>query len=108
MVGAGIAFAYVPVTIAALAGVEQDEAGLASGMINTAQQMGGAVGVALASTVFVTHIGRGPVTPQLLTDGYALSFWLLAGFAAAALLATLTLVRREELVAVPAVAPTGG
>jgi EmrB/QacA subfamily drug resistance transporter len=108
MVGAGIAFAYVPVTIAALAGVEQDEAGLASGMINTAQQMGGAVGVALASTVFVTHIGRGPVTPQLLTDGYALSFWVLAGFAAAALLATLTLIRREELVGEPAVAPTAG
>jgi EmrB/QacA subfamily drug resistance transporter len=108
MVGVGIAFAYVPVTIAALAGVVRDDAGLASGMINTSQQIGGAIGVALASTVFVTHIGRGPVTPQLLTDGYALSFWVLAGFAAVALAATLTLVRREELLAVPAVATTGG
>jgi EmrB/QacA subfamily drug resistance transporter len=108
MVGVGIAFAYVPVTIAALAGVARDDAGLASGMINTSQQIGGAIGVALASTVFVTHIGRGPVTPQLLTDGYALSFWLLAGLAAAALVATLTLVRRDELAAVPAIATSGG
>jgi EmrB/QacA subfamily drug resistance transporter len=106
MVGVGIAFAYVPVTIAALAGVGPNEAGLASGLINTAQQMGGAVGVALASTVFVTHIGHGPVTPQLLTDGYAMAFWVLAGFAAAALIATLTLIRREELAAAPAIAPS--
>ena len=55
MVGVGIAFAFVPVSIAALAGVVEREAGLASGLINTSQQIGGAVGTAVASTIFTTH-----------------------------------------------------
>src|SRR5437660_5624962 len=55
MVGVGIAFAFVPVSIAALAGVAEREAGLASGLINTSQQIGGAVGTAVASTVFTSH-----------------------------------------------------
>src|SRR6058998_222234 len=55
MVGVGIAFAFVPVSIAALAGVVEREAGLASGLINTSQQIGGAIGTAVASTIFATH-----------------------------------------------------
>ena len=55
MFGFGLAFAFIPVSIAALAGVEPDEAGLASGLINTAQQIGGALGVAVASTVAISH-----------------------------------------------------
>src|SRR2546428_12068962 len=43
MVGVGIAFAFVPVSIAALTGVAEREAGLASGLINTSQQIGGAI-----------------------------------------------------------------
>jgi EmrB/QacA subfamily drug resistance transporter len=50
LVGVGIAFSFVPVSIAALAGVGASDAGLASGLINTAQQIGGAIGVAIAST----------------------------------------------------------
>jgi EmrB/QacA subfamily drug resistance transporter len=97
LVGVGIAFSFVPVTIAALAGVEEREAGLASGLINTSQQIGGAIGVALASTVFTSHIGSGRPTLQTLTEGYALAFWVLAGFAAAAFVASLLFIRREEL-----------
>jgi len=110
LVGVGIAFAFVPVSIAALAGVQANEAGLASGLINTSQQIGGAIGVALASTVFTTHFDHKPFTPKLLTDGYALAFWVMVAFGIAACLATLVLVRREELVAVPgtAPAPSGG
>src|SRR2546421_615679 len=52
LVGVGIAFAYVPVSIAAVAGVAEREAGLASGLINTSQQIGGAIGTAIASTIF--------------------------------------------------------
>jgi MFS family permease len=106
-VGFGIAFAFVPVSIAALAGVEPDEAGLASGLINTTQQIGGAIGVALASTVFTTHIGNAPPTPQTLTDGYALAFWVMVGLAVAGFVATILLIRREELGETPAVATTG-
>jgi EmrB/QacA subfamily drug resistance transporter len=97
MVGVGIAFAFVPVSIAALAGVRADEAGLASGLINTAQQIGGAIGVAFASTVFTTHFDHKRITPQLLTDGYSLAFWVMVGFGVAAFLATLAFVRREEI-----------
>ena len=105
LVGVGIAFAFVPVSIAALAGVEANEAGLASGLINTSQQIGGAIGVALASTVFTTHFDHKKFTPKLLTDGYALAFWVMVAFGIAAFVATLALVRRDELVEVPGTAP---
>jgi EmrB/QacA subfamily drug resistance transporter len=109
MVGVGIAFSYVPVTIAALAGVAEREAGLASGLINTSQQIGGAIGVALASTVFTSHIGStARPTLKTLTDGYALAFWLLVGMAVAAFVANVVLVRREELAETPATAPMAG
>ena len=49
--GTGTAFAFIPVSIAGLAGVAEHEAGLASGLLNTSQQLGGAIGVAMASTV---------------------------------------------------------
>jgi EmrB/QacA subfamily drug resistance transporter len=107
-VGVGIAFSYVPVTIAALAGVAEREAGLASGLINTSQQIGGGIGVALASTVFISHIGSGRPTLQTLTDAYALAFWVLVVFSVLALVASLTLIRREELAESPATAPTAG
>jgi EmrB/QacA subfamily drug resistance transporter len=109
MVGVGIAFAYVPVSIAALAGVGEREAGLASGLINTSQQIGGAVGVAVASTVFtsrfktLTHEGT-PI-PTALTHGYGAAFWALAVFGVLAIVAALTLIRREELAEAPAPAP---
>jgi EmrB/QacA subfamily drug resistance transporter len=108
LVGVGIAFSYVPVTIAALAGVGYEEAGLGSGLINTTQQVGGGIGVALASTVFTTHIGAGRATLQRLTDGYALSFWVMVGFGVAALLATLALIRKEEVSEAVATAPIAG
>ncbi|MGZ4354081.1 MAG: MFS transporter [Gaiellaceae bacterium] len=101
MVGIGLPFSFIPVTIAALAGVERREAGLGSGLINTSQQIGGAVGVAVASTVFASHFAtelrHGVAQPAALTAGFHYGFWLLAGICGAALVAVLTLVRREEL-----------
>jgi EmrB/QacA subfamily drug resistance transporter len=108
LVGVGIAFSFVPVTIAALAGVAEREAGLASGLINTSQQIGGGIGVALASTVFISHIGSGRPTLQTLTDAYALSFWVLVAFSVLALIASLTLIRRDELAEAPATAAMPG
>jgi EmrB/QacA subfamily drug resistance transporter len=109
MVGVGIAFAFVPVSIAALAGVVEREAGLASGLINTSQQIGGAVGVAVASTVFTTHfnslIADHKAVPVALTGGYAWAFWALAVFAVLAFIAALTLIKPEEMAA-EAPAPT--
>ena len=50
IIGLGLPFSYVAVTIAAVAGTKPHEAGLASGLINTSQQIGGAVGIAILST----------------------------------------------------------
>ena len=100
-VGVGLPFAFIPVSIAALAGVEWHEAGLASGLINTAQQVGGAVGVAIASSVatshFATLVHEGTATPAALTGGFRWAFWVMAGIAAAGVAASYTLIRRSEI-----------
>jgi len=108
LVGVGIAFSYVPVSIAALAGVVEREAGLASGLINTSQQVGGAIGTAVASTVFASHfktlLHEGRSVPDALTHGYGYGFWALAFFGLAGIIAALTLIRREEMAETPATA----
>jgi EmrB/QacA subfamily drug resistance transporter len=111
MVGVGIAFAFVPVSIAALAGVSEREAGLASGLINTSQQIGGAIGTAVASTVFTTHfkslVKSGRSVPDALTHGYGFAFWALAFFGLAAIIAAITLIRRDDMAESPVAAPIG-
>jgi MFS family permease len=101
MVGVGMAFSFIPMSIAALAGVESHEAGLASGLINTSQQIGGALGVAIAATVAFTHtttlVRAGHDLASAQTSGFALGFWVIAGFGAAAVIATLALVRSQEI-----------
>jgi len=54
IVGAGTAFAFIPISIGGLTGVAERDAGLASGLLNTSQQLGGAIGVAIASTVLMS------------------------------------------------------
>ena len=56
--GVGLALSFVPMTIGALAGVKQADAGIASGLINTSQQVGGSIGVALATTIATTYTAR--------------------------------------------------
>src|SRR5438477_3481195 len=100
--GFGLALAFIPVSIAALAGVGPRDAGLASGLLNTSQQVGGAIGAAPSSSVAVSHanhllsIGRSPAAA--LTGGYALAFWVIAGISAAGVVAAITLVRDTEIV----------
>jgi MFS family permease len=109
MVGVGIAFAFVPISIAALAGVAEREAGLASGLINTSQQIGGAIGTAVASTVFATHskdlLAEGRSQADALTHGFGYGFWALAFFGLAAIVAAVTLIKREEMAETPVTAP---
>ncbi|MDX6511914.1 MAG: hypothetical protein QOE36_1418 [Gaiellaceae bacterium] len=106
MVGIGMAFAFIPVSIAALAGVAPRDAGLASGLLNTAQQVGGALGVAIASTVATTHaatlLKTGHSAPEALTSGFALGFWVIAGFGAAGVVAAFVLVRNADAPPEPA------
>src|SRR5262245_3335597 len=97
--GAGTAFGFIPVSIAGLTGVSEQEAGLASGLLNTSQQLGGAIGVAIASTVAATHfktlIGEGNTLTAALTGGFQWAFWVCAAVAFLALPVTATLSRRK-------------
>jgi EmrB/QacA subfamily drug resistance transporter len=101
LVGIGMAFSFIPMSIAALAGVEAREAGLASGLINTTQQIGGAVGVAVASTIAFTHMktllksGHDPFTAEV--SGFRIAFWVLAIVGVVAVVAAFSLVRGRAL-----------
>jgi predicted MFS family arabinose efflux permease len=101
VLGVAIPFAFVPITIAALAGTKPQEAGLASGLINTSQQIGGAVGIAFLSTIAVTttdgEIATGARLPSALTDGFVNAFWAGAAIAFAGLLVSIFLVRGRDL-----------
>jgi EmrB/QacA subfamily drug resistance transporter len=95
LVGVGLGFAFVPVTIAAVAGTRPDEAGLASGLINTSQQVGGALGLAilaaLANSKTADVLAGGEHSRAVaLTEGFQRAFLVGAGFALlAAVLATV-------------------
>jgi EmrB/QacA subfamily drug resistance transporter len=97
----GLAFGFVPITIAALAGTKPQEAGLASGLINTSQQVGGAVGLALLSTIAVSttedELARGVAEPSALTEGLVNAFWAGAAIAFAGVLVSIFLVRGRDL-----------
>ena len=75
--------------------------GLASGLINTSQQIGGALGIALLSTIAVSRtddeLAAGTALPQALTSGFQLAFWVGAAIALAGVVAALVLIRQEEL-----------
>jgi EmrB/QacA subfamily drug resistance transporter len=94
LAAAGLGFAFVTTTIAAVAGVEEKESGLASGLINTSQQIGGALGLAVLSSLATSHTadvladGSGP--KDALTEGFQIAF--LGGSAIALLGFVLTLV----------------
>src|SRR5215211_2539632 len=98
--GAGTAFALIPISIAALAGVVEQRAGLASGLLNTSQQLGGAIGIAIASSVAASHstalLHSGNAAPAALTGGFQQAFWVLGAIALIALPAIFMLVRRDE------------
>jgi Na+/melibiose symporter-like transporter len=98
--GAGTAFGFIPVSIAALAGVDEHRAGLASGLLSTSQQLGGALGIALASSVAVSHtnalLHAGDAAPAALTGGFREAFWVLAVIALISLPPIFGLVDRDR------------
>jgi len=97
----GAVFAFIPVSIGALAGVAGRDGGIASGLLNTSQQIGGAIGVAVASTVAATHaralLGQGHAAAAALTGGFQWAFWVTGLTALAAVPVTFLLIRRTEL-----------
>jgi EmrB/QacA subfamily drug resistance transporter len=101
LAAAGLGFAFVPMTVAAVAGVEPHEMGLASGLINTSQQVGGALGLAIlatiANSVTTDSLTSGHPMPVALTDGFQAAFTVGAVFAVAgAVLAALLVSGRAS------------
>jgi predicted MFS family arabinose efflux permease len=98
----GLGLAFVSVTVAAVTGTRPDEAGLASGLINTAQQVGGALGLAILAAVANGRtsdvIASGVRNPAIaLTEGFQDAFLVGAGFALlAAVLAAVMISSRDS------------
>jgi EmrB/QacA subfamily drug resistance transporter len=96
----GLGFGFVTSTIAAVAGVQEREQGLASGLINTSQQIGGALGLAVLSTIATSRtndlIGTGSTVPNALTEGFQSAFLAGAVIAALGVVATLVLIRTRD------------
>ncbi len=112
--GVGLALSFVPMTIGALAGVKASDAGIASGLINTSQQVGGSIGVALATTIATTytaryvgsHSGLTASSAPALVHGFSIAFYVLAGIAAAAaVIAAIMLEPRARLESAGELAP---
>jgi EmrB/QacA subfamily drug resistance transporter len=101
--GIGLALAFVPMSIGALTGVQQEDAGVASGLINTTQQIGGAIGVAAATTIATTftshyvsgHPGASALGGSALTHGFQIAFYALAAIAAVGALLAAVLVESK-------------
>jgi len=101
LVAIGLGFSFVPVTIAAVTGTEPGEAGLASGLLNTTQQVGGALGLAIAATVANSTtrdaFAGGERNPAVaLTEGFQDAFLVCAGFAILGAVLTAVLISSKD------------
>ena len=104
----GLGFAFVPDAIAALQGVKPDQSGVASGLINTSQQIGGALGLAILATFAAsrTENVQGVSQSQALVDGFHVAFLGGAVFVLVALVVYASLLRRRDVEAIEAEAAT--
>jgi EmrB/QacA subfamily drug resistance transporter len=107
--GMGTAFSFIPISIAALAGVAEQEAGVASGLIYTSQELGGALGIAIASSIAASHsttlLRGGDTLRAALTGGFHSALWVSGAIALLAIPVTFLLIRKDEMAT--AVAATG-
>jgi hypothetical protein len=95
--GAGLGLVFTPLFVAAATGVDWRRAGLASGLINTSQQVGGALGLAVLSSVAFARLDQGgPASAQTLTDGYTAAFNGAAVLAGIGFLVTITVIRARD------------
>ena len=99
--GAGMGLSFVPVTIAGLSGVERSDAGVASGLINTSRQIGGAIGIAAVSAIAATstthyagaHAGISASSGVALDHGFQTGLYVLTGLLVAGAVLVFGLVR---------------
>jgi MFS family permease len=100
--GAGMGLSFVPVTIASLTGIERSDAGVASGLINTSRQIGGAIGLAAASTIAATstshYVDSHPAAASAvaLDHGFQTTLYALTGLLLLGALIAITLVKLAQ------------
>ena len=101
LVAVGLGFSFVPISIAALAGVQPAEAGLASGLLNTSQQIGGALGIAalsaIATSTTTSDLSSGTTPAFALTNGFQDAFIAGAIIAFVGVLVSVFVVSRSDL-----------
>jgi len=93
--GIGLSLSYIPMTIAGMQGVRPADAGVASGLLNTSRQVGGAVGLAVVNAIaagFVIEDVTGTATPESLAHGYRIALLVLAMLALAGAVLSSTLL----------------
>ena len=97
----GMGLTFVPLTLVATTNVEAADAGLASGVFNTSQQVGGALGLAILSTFAndrtADTLASGAGQSAALVEGFQVAFIIAAGLAAAGAVATMTLLRQRDV-----------
>ena len=95
----GMGLTFVPVTLLATTNVPGEDAGLASGLFNTSQQIGGALGLAILSTLAATRTSNHQSLghDEALLSGYHLAFLTGAGLMAVAIVLLATLVRKQDV-----------
>jgi EmrB/QacA subfamily drug resistance transporter len=109
--GAGMGFSFVPVTIASLTGVQRADAGVASGLVNTSRQIGGAIGVAATSAIAATstsnylHAHAGASSGVALDHGFQTALYVLTGLLVAGAVIAGGLVRSAPAPAAPVPEP---
>jgi EmrB/QacA subfamily drug resistance transporter len=111
--GVGLALSFVPMVIGGLTGVRQADAGVASGLFTTSQQVGGAIGVAAATTIATTytsryvdaHPGTSLLAGSALTHGFEIAFYMLATLLAVAAVLAATVIESQPPAPEDEVAP---
>jgi EmrB/QacA subfamily drug resistance transporter len=100
LLGTGIGVCFPALMTIAMSGATRSDAGLASGLVNTSAQVGGALGLALLATLAASRsdnlIGDGQSTAAALTSGYHLAFWIAAGLVVAAIGVAAAVLQPEE------------
>jgi EmrB/QacA subfamily drug resistance transporter len=100
LLGTGIGICFPALMTIAMSGATQRDAGLASGLVNTSAQVGGAIGLAVLATLSTTRtshlLAEGHSHASALTGGYHLAFWIAAGLVVAAIVVALTVLQPEQ------------
>jgi EmrB/QacA subfamily drug resistance transporter len=111
----GMGCTFVPLTLVATTGLAKEDAGLASGLFNTSQQVGGALGLAILSTLaadrttsYLTGLGHAPTAAEQntgLVEGFQLAFTISAAVMVAGVILAAVLLRRRDLARIDATQP---